>query len=422
MNEVVLGKEEIPKYFYNILPDLPIELPPPRGEGVKILGKIFPKALLEQEMSTERYIRIPDEVRELYSKNGRPTPLYRATGLEKALNTPAKIFYKREDVNLSGSHKLNTAIAQAYYIKKEGFKKVVTETGAGQWGTALSIASALFGLECKVYMVRCSYDQKPYRKYIMKMYGADIKASPSADTETGRSVLKDAPNSSGSLGIAISEAIEEAVISEDTVYSLGSVLNHVLLHQTVIGEEVKKQLSILGEESNYLIGCVGGGSNFSGFCFPFMKDVINGELNSQVIAVEPVEVPSLTGGDYRYDYGDFAEQTPELMMYTLGCKSIPNPIYAGGLRYHGAAPILSLLKKTGHVKSETYGQDECFKAAELFTRTEGIIPAPETSHAITSAIHHALDAKKTGKEETIVFNFSGHGLLDMEGYADVLKY
>ncbi len=420
-NEIVLNKDDIPEKFYNILADLPEPLPAPMGD-LSILPKIFAKELLGQEMSAERYIKIPEEVRELYSKVGRPTPLYRATRLEKALKTPAKIFYKREDVSFTGSHKLNTAIAQAYYIAKEGFENVATETGAGQWGSALALASLFFGLKCKVFMVRCSYEQKPYRKHVMHMYGADVVSSPSTETKAGRNVLKRDPNCSGSLGIAISEAIEKAVEDEKTAYSLGSVLNHVMLHQTVIGQETKKQFEIAGEQPDFLIGCVGGGSNFAGFSYPFMPEIMKGKSSAKAIAVEPKEVPSLTKAPYKYDYGDEAKQTPLLKMHSLGSDFMPEPIYAGGLRYHGCAPTLSFLKELGYVSAEAYSQRECFEAARLFAETEGIIPAPESSHAIKSAIVHALEAKKQNKKSVIAFNLSGHGLIDMEGYAKVLGF
>ncbi|MDO8625591.1 MAG: TrpB-like pyridoxal phosphate-dependent enzyme [Candidatus Diapherotrites archaeon] len=418
-DEIVLPKEDIPKQFYNIAADLPVPLPPPMGD-LSILGKIFPKEILRQEMSTERFIPIPEQVRELYSKIGRPTPLYRARRLEKALNTPAHIYFKREDTTFSGSHKLNTALAQAYYIAQEGFEHVTTETGAGQWGSALALASMFFGLECKVYMVRCSFDQKPYRKHIMAMYGAQVVSSPSTGTAAGRAILEKDPDCTGSLGIAISEAIEEAAQDPTTVYSLGSVLNHVLLHQTVLGQETQKQFEIAGEDPDFLIGCVGGGSNFSGFTFPFLRDVFAKRSDTRMIGVEPVEVPSMTKGEYRYDYGDTAKQTPLMKMHTLGCEYIPDPIYAGGLRYHGVAPLVSLLKERGFIEAEAYSQAECFEAARLFAKTEGIISAPESAHAIRSTIVHAMEAKKTGEKKVIAFNLSGHGLLDMDGYAKVL--
>lgn len=414
-NKVTLGPKEIPKEFYNVLPDLPKPLPKPK-ENLDVLQKIFPKSLLKQEESKEKFIEIPREVREIYSRIGRPTPLYRARELEKELETPAKIYYKREDVSFTGSHKTNTAIAQAYYIAKDGYEKMTTETGAGQWGSALSLASTYFDLKCKVYMVRCSYEQKPYRKEIMKMYGADVIPSPSDKTEAGRKAREREPDSPGTLGMAISEAIEEAKKDGKAVYSLGSVLNHVLLHQTVIGQEVKKQFEVIEEEPDLLIGCVGGGSNFAGFSYPYMSEIIRGDNDIRAIGVEPEEVPTLTEGDYRYDYGDDAGQTPKLKMYTLGHEFIPDPIYAGGLRYHAVAPTMSLLKDTGHVEAESYREEQCFEAARLFVETEGIIPAPETAHAIKSVVKHAKRAKNENEEKTIAFNLSGHGLLDIKAY------
>ncbi|MFP4115578.1 MAG: TrpB-like pyridoxal phosphate-dependent enzyme [Candidatus Aenigmatarchaeota archaeon] len=416
-DKVVLSTEKIPGKFYNILPDLPKPLPKPK-ENLEVLGKIFPESLLEQEESRERFIEIPHKVREIYSKVGRPTPLHRARNLEKELDTPASIYYKREDVSFTGSHKTNTAIAQAYYIARDGYNKMTTETGAGQWGSALSLASTYFDLKCKVYMVRCSYEQKPYRKEIMNMYGADVIPSPSDETEAGRRAREKNPDSPGSLGMAISEAIEEAKEDSKTVYSLGSVLNHVLLHQTVIGQEVKKQFEVLGDKPDLLIGCVGGGSNFAGFSYPFMPEVIRGD-GIKAIGVEPEEVPTMTEGEYRYDYGDDSGFTPKLKMYTLGHEFVPDPIYAGGLRYHAIAPSLSLLRDTGHVEPESYGEEECFEAARLFTKTEGIVPAPETAHAVKSAIEHAKRARRENEEKVIAFNFSGHGLLDVDAYGKV---
>jgi len=418
-DEVVLGKEDIPRFYYNIVPDLPAPLPPPKGD-LSIMPKIFPKAILEQEMSMERFIPIPEELRVLYSRMGRPTPLYRARRLEKFLGTPARIYFKREDLSPSGSHKINTALAQAYYISREGYKEVTTETGAGQWGTALSLAGLYFGLHVKVFMVRCSYDQKPYRKYIIRMNKGEVVSSPSKETAVGRAVLARDPSCPGSLGIAISEAIEVAAGDKGTVYALGSVLNHVLLHQTIIGQEAKRQFELIGETPDILIGCVGGGSNFAGFTYPFLGDMLRGKGKVEAIGVEPKEVPTLTKAPYIYDYCDEAEKTPLLKMHSLGHNFMPQAIYSGGLRYHGVAPSISLLKEHGFIKSEAYSQDECFEAARIFSENEGIIPAPETSHAIRSVIVHALDAKKKGEERVIAFNFSGHGLLDMEAYANVL--
>ncbi len=412
----MLEKDEIPTHYYNVLADLPFELEPPK-ENLETLAKIFPKSILEQEMSKERFIKIPEEVRELYAKTGRPTPLQRADKLEKALGTNCKIFFKREDTNVTGSHKSNTAFAQAYYIAKDGYKKVTTETGAGQWGSALALACAHFGLELQVFMVKCSYDSKPLRKILMNLYDAKAFASPSNKTKAGKDFQKKYPNTSGSLGMAIAEAIEIAKENDDTVYSLGSVLNHVLLHQTIIGLETKKQLAKINEKADVIIGCVGGGSNFGGIALPFVKNKLDGN-EIELIAVEPKEVPSLTKGEYKYDYGDTAHQTPMLKMHTLGNEFVPESIYAGGLRYHGAAPIISLLVDKGIVRAESYSQQECFEAARLFAKTESIIVAPESSHALKATIERAK--KNDGK--TIVFNLSGHGLLDLNSYQKVFGF
>ncbi|MFA6064562.1 MAG: TrpB-like pyridoxal phosphate-dependent enzyme [archaeon] len=412
---IMLTKEEIPTHYYNVLADLPFPLPMPQGD-LEILGKIFPQEILGQEMSQEKFIPIPDEVREIYAKIGRPTPLQRADRLEKALGTNCKIFFKREDTTLQGSHKINTALAQAYYIKKAGYKNVTTETGAGQWGCALSLASKFFGLNCTVYQVKCSYEQKPARRTIMKLFGAKVIASPSDTTKIGREMQKKFPNTSGSLGMAIAEAVEVAKEREDTVYSLGSVLNHVLLHQTIIGQEVKKQLEKIGEKADVIIACVGGGSNFGGIAFPFIPDVLKGE-KIEIIAVEPSEVPSMTKGEYKFDYGDTGKQTPLLKMYTLGADYVPEAIYAGGLRYHGMSPIVSLLFDHKLIKAVSHTQKECFEAAKLFAETEGIIAAPESSHALKEAIEQAK--KNNGK--TIVFNLSGNGILDLSAYEKVLE-
>ena len=421
MNEITLAKDEMPDSFYNILADLPKPLEMPQG-NLDVLPKIFAPSLLKQEFSQERFLKIPDEILELYSLVGRPTPLYRAKRLEEKLKTPAKIYFKREDSTVNGSHKINTALAQAYYIAKDGIQNVTTETGAGQWGSALSIACNFFGVKAKVFMVKCSFEQKPYRKYVMKLYNAEVIPSPSNLTEAGRTVLKEDPNHAGSLGIAISEAIETALNSESTVYCLGSVLNHVLMHQTVIGQEAKKQLESIDAKPDVVIGCVGGGSNFAGLAFPFLREQFQKKLDAEFIAVEPVEVPSITKGEFDFDYGDEAELTPLLKMYTLGHKFKASPIYAGGLRYHGMAPLISHLVSLGFIKAQAFGQIECFEAAKLFAETEGIIPAPESSHAIKATIEKALECKKTGEEKTILFNLSGHGLLDLQGYASVFKY
>jgi len=413
---IMLDKDEMPTHYYNVVADLPFELAPPK-ENLETLAKIFPKSILQQEMSKERFIKIPEEVRELYAKTGRPTPLQRANKLEKVLGTNCKIYFKREDTNVTGSHKSNTAFAQAYYIAKDGFTKVTTETGAGQWGSALALACAHFGLDLEVFMVKCSYDLKPMRKTLMNLYGADVFASPSTQTKVGKGFLKKYPNTSGSLGMAIAEAIEIAKDDKDTVYSLGSVLNHVLMHQTVIGQEVKKQLGKVGEKADVIIGCFGGGSNFGGIALPFVKDKLDGD-KVELVAVEPKEVPTLTKGEFRYDYGDTAHQTPMLKMHTLGNEFVPEAIYAGGLRYHGAAPIISALVDHGIVNAESFCQQECFEAAKLFAKTESVVIAPESSHALKCAIERA----KRNDGKTIVFNLSGHGMLDLNAYQKVFGF
>jgi tryptophan synthase beta chain len=425
--KVILDLDELPKKWYNILADLPEPLPPPLDPKTKepikpeTLEVIFPKELIRQEVSQERYIRIPEEVREAYFQIGRPTPLYRARRLERYLNTPAKIYYKREDVSFAGSHKPNTAIAQAYYNVKEGVERLTTETGAGQWGTALSLAGALFGIDVTVFMVAISYHQKPYRRIIMELYGADVVPSPSDRTEYGRKVREAQPDHPGSLGIAISEAIEMAVKDEKTKYSLGSVLNHVLLHQTVIGQEVLLQLEKIDVTPDVMIGCVGGGSNFAGFAYPMLGKKLRGELDEvRFLAVEPKSCPTLTEGKYEYDFGDTAGMTPLLKMYTLGHDFVPSPIHAGGLRYHGDAPSLCLLHNLGYIDAVAYDQLQTFEAGKIFTKAEGLVPAPESTHAIRAAIDIARECKRTGEEKVIVFNLSGHGLLDLQGYADYL--
>ena len=421
--KLVLEQEELPRYYCNILPFLPKPLKPPLNPGTKQpvkpeeLMRIFTKEGVRQEMCLDERVAIPEEVREAYLRLGRPTPLYRARRLERYLKTKAKIYYKREDVNPCGSHKPNTAVAQAYYAAKEGVEKLATETGAGQWGTALSYACMLFGLECEVFMTRSSYDSKPYRRTMMELFGGTVHPSPSTITESGRRFLKEMPEHPGSLGVAISEAIEVTLRSEKTRYSLGSVLNHVLLHQTVIGEEALLQFRQIDATPDLMIGCIGGGSNFAGFCYPFVRDRLQGKNEVDFLAVEPTAVPSTTRGEYRYDYGDTAELTPLIEMYTLGHKFIPPPIHAAGLRYHGKAPSLSLLIKEGVVKSVAYEQDEVFEAAKMFVRTEGIVPAPETAHAIKAVID---EARKCREERVIAFNFSGHGLLDLGGYEQFL--
>ena len=420
MKKIYLSEEEIPEYYYNIAPELPFPLQPPLHPGTKQpigpddMAAIFPMSLIEQEMSPQSEIKIPDAVREAYAVY-RPSPLIRATGLEKALDTPAKIYYKNEGVSPTGSHKPNTAIAQAYYNKEAGTKRIITETGAGQWGSSLAYACQLFGMECVVYMVRISYDQKPYRKTMINLFGGDIYPSPSDRTESGKKILAKDKDCPGSLGIAISEAIEEALQNESSKYSLGSVLNHVLLHQTIIGLEALKQFEKIGDYPDVIVGCHGGGSNFAGISFPFLRDKINGK-EIDVIAVEPESCPTLTKGKMEYDFGDEAGFTPLMEMYTLGHEFIPPVIHAGGLRYHGAAPLVSALLKENLISAKALSQDEIFEGARLFLQTEGIIPAPESSHAVQGAILEALKAKEEGKEKTILFNLSGHGLLDLSAY------
>ena len=424
---ITLGIEEIPKKWYNIIADFPEEMPPPLHPGTKEPVKaedfraIFPDEIIRQEMSTERYIDIPDELRESLIMLNRPSPLVRAIHLEKELKTPAKIYFKREDLSPTGSHKPNTAVAQAYFNMKEGIESLTTETGAGQWGSALALACSMFGLNCEVFMVRVSYDQKPYRRYVMETYGAKVHPSPSTLTEFGLKLLKERPDHTGSLGVAISEAIETCVKAKNTKYALGSVANHVMMHQTVIGQEVVKQLEMIDTVPDYMVGCVGGGSNFAGFAFPLMGLRMKGKVDTQFIAAEPVSVPSLSAGEYRYDFGDTAGMTPLFKMYTLGHDFIPSPIHAGGLRYHGMAPTVSFAAKLGYVTPMAIDQAATFSAGVMFARTEGIIPAPESTHAIRAAIDLALDAKKKNEKKTIVFNLSGHGLLDMSGYAAYLS-
>jgi tryptophan synthase beta chain len=418
--KIVLTEKDIPRKWYNVLPDLPTPLDPPLHPGTKQpigpadLSPIFPMGLIEQEVSSQRWIDIPEEVMDIYAM-WRPTPLYRALGLEKALGTPAKIFYKYEGVSPAGSHKPNTAVAQAYYNKREGVKRIATETGAGQWGSALSFACGLFGIECMVYMVKISFEQKPYRKSMMNTWGAKVIASPSNTTNAGRAALEKDPNSTGSLGLAISEAVEDAVGREDTKYALGSVLNHVVLHQTVVGLECKKQLEAAGEYPDMIFGCHGGGSNFAGLTVPFLPDKLGGK-KIRLVAVEPKSCPSLTEGKFDYDFGDVAGMTPLLKMYTLGRDFIPSPIHAGGLRYHGAAPIVSRMMADGLVEAQAFEQLNIFKSALIFARTEGIIPAPESSHAIHAAVEEALACKKSGEKKTILIGLSGHGHFDMSAY------
>jgi len=421
-------KEElVPEYWYNILSDIPKPLPPPRLPDGSIpprsmFERLFPRALVDQEMSSERYIKIPDMVRNTLIELGRPTPLIRARRLEEFLRTPARIYYKYEGVLPTGSHKVNTAVAQVYYNMVEGVERVSTETGAGQWGSALSLAGALFGVKVRVFMVRSSYEQKPYRRILMDLYGAEVIPSPSSVTKFGRSVLEKDPNHPGSLGIAISEAIEDVLSDDKARYSLGSVLNHVLLHQTIIGLEAKKQLEELGEkEPDYVVGCVGGGSNFSGISYPFVQDRLRGKTSTRFVAVEPKACPSLTRGVYTYDYGDTAGLTPLLKMYTVGHRYRVPPIHAGGLRYHGDAPTLCLLVHEKIIDAVAYHQTEIFEAGRIFARTEGIVPAPESAHAVKAVIDIALDAKRKNEKPLILFNLSGHGLLDLQGYREYLE-
>ncbi len=417
----LLPEKEIPTSWYNIQADLPEPLPPVLHPGTKQpigpqdLAPLFPMGLIMQEVSTERYIEIPEEVREIY-KLWRPTPLYRAHRLEKALGTPAKIYYKYEGVSPAGSHKPNTAVAQAYYNKMEGVKRITTETGAGQWGSALAMGCNFFGIELKVYMVRVSYTQKPYRRSLMETWGAKVVPSPSPDTNAGRSILAEDPESSGSLGIAISEAVEDCVQREDTKYSLGSVLNHVILHQTVVGEEAMRQMEMAGDYPDMVIGCVGGGSNYAGIAMPFVRERLTKGKKTRFIAVEPEACPTLTRGPDAYDFGDTAGMAPIVKMFTLGHTFVPAGIHAGGLRYHGMAPLVSQLQRLGLLEARAVHQNPVFAAAVQFARTEGIIVAPESAHAVRVAIDEALACKESGESKAILFNLSGHGHFDMGAY------
>jgi len=419
----VLDETRMPKRWYNIVADLPSPPPPVLHPGTKQpvgpddLSPLFPMALIGQEVSTEREIDIPEPVREIY-KQWRPTPLYRARRLEKALQTPAKIYYKYEGVSPAGSHKPNTAVAQAFYNKEAGVKKIVTETGAGQWGSALAFAGALFGIEIKVFMVRISYNQKPYRRAMMETYGAKCVPSPSPETNSGRAILEKNKDHPGSLGIAISEAVEVAATHDDTKYALGSVLNHVLLHQTVVGQEAMAQMEMAGDYPEILIACTGGGSNFAGLVFPFLGAQLRGGRKVRVIAVEPSACPSLTRGRYAYDFGDTSHLTPLVKMHTLGSTFTPPPFHAGGLRYHGMSPLVSHCQELGLLESRSYAQIEVFSAGVQFARAEGIIPAPEANHAVKAAIDEALRCKTEGKSRVILFNLCGHGHFDMQAYAD----
>jgi len=423
----MMSEKEIPKKWYNILPDLPRPLDPPLHPGTKepvspdLLAPIFPMGLIMQEVSSDRWIDVPEEVLDIYAM-WRPTPLYRALSLEKELKTPAKIYYKYEGVSPAGSHKPNTAVAQAYFNKKEGVKRISTETGAGQWGSALSFGCKLFGIECMVYMVKVSFEQKPYRKSMIQAWGANVIPSPSNTTNAGRTVLEKDPNSTGSLGIAISEAVEDAVGRDDTKYALGSVLNHVCLHQTIIGQECQTQFGMTGDYPDIVIGCHGGGSNFAGLVFPFLADKVSGaRKNLRAIAVEPRSCPSLTAGKREYDFGDAVGLTPLLMMHTLGHTFMPAPVHAGGLRYHGSAPLVSHVLDAGLIEAEAYDQAEVFASAVAFARSEGTIPAPESAHAIHATVLHALAAREAGTSPVILFNLSGHGIFDLAAYDSFLS-
>ncbi len=419
----LLTEDRMPTSWYNISADLPVPLAPPLhpGTGQPLgpadLAPLFPMALIMQEVSTERRIEIPEEVQQIY-RQWRPTPLYRARRLEAALDTPAKIYYKYEGVSPAGSHKPNTAVAQAYYNKQEGVKRLVTETGAGQWGSSLAFAGALFGLEVEVYMVKVSFNQKPYRRALMEAYGARVVASPSTETAAGRAILAEHPDSTGSLGIAISEAVEMAVQREDTKYALGSVLNHVLLHQTIVGEEALMQLEMAGDYPDVIVGCTGGGSNFAGIVFPFLGAKLRGESAMRIVAVEPAACPSLTKGRFAYDFGDTAHMAPMVKMHTLGSTFVPSGFHAGGLRYHGMAPQVSHLMDLGYLEAIALQQLETFSAGLQFARAEGILPAPEANHAVAGAIREALRCKEEGRSETILFNLCGHGHFDMQAYTD----
>jgi tryptophan synthase beta chain len=420
-----LSADDLPTAWYNIMPDLPVPPLPPLhpGTGQPIgpadLAPLFPEALIMQEVSTERWIDIPGPVLDIY-RLWRPTPLFRARRLEQSLQTPAHIYFKYEGTSPAGSHKPNTAVAQAYYNKEAGVRRLATETGAGQWGSALALACQFFGLDCLVFMVRASYEQKPYRRVFIETMGAEVRPSPTSTTEAGKRILEGNPDSTGSLGIAISEAVEVAATNADTNYSLGSVLNHVLLHQTVIGLETQKQMEMAGEEPDVIIGCVGGGSNYAGFAYPFMADKIAGKLDATFIATEPAACPTLTRGKFAYDFGDTGEMTPLVAMYTLGHTFVPEPVHAGGLRYHGDAPSLSLLVREGLMEARAYTQNQAFEAGVQFARTQGIIPGPEPTHAIRAVIDEAVAAREAGEEKVIVFNLSGHGHFDMQAYDDYL--
>ncbi|HEY7282588.1 MAG TPA: TrpB-like pyridoxal phosphate-dependent enzyme [Actinomycetota bacterium] len=425
-----LGTDDIPAAWFNIMPSMvqagmqplpPIHPATHEPIGPEALAPLFPESLIMQEVSTEPWIDVPGPVLDIY-RLWRPTPLVRARRLEQALDTPAHIYFKYEGVSPAGSHKPNTAVAQAYYNKEAGIRRLSTETGAGQWGSSLAMACSFFGLECLVFMVRASYDQKPYRRIFMETFGATVHPSPSTETHAGQQILAEHPDSTGSLGIAISEATEVAATNDDTNYSLGSVFNHVLLHQTVIGLEAQKQMEMAGEQPDFVIGCVGGGSNYAGLAYPFMGDKLAGNLDARFVACEPAACPTLTKGKFAYDFGDTAATTPLVPMFTLGHTFVPAPVHAGGLRYHGDAPSLSLLVRDGHMEARAFTQNAIFEAAVQFARTQGIIPAPESAHAIRAVIDEANEAKASGEEKVILFNLSGHGHFDMSAYDDYLNH
>jgi tryptophan synthase beta chain len=425
-----LKTDDIPTAWYNIMPAIVgagMQPLPPLHPGTKepvtpdLFAPLFPEALIMQEVSTDQWIDIPGPVLDVY-RLWRPTPLYRARRLEQALQTPAHIYFKYEGTSPAGSHKPNTAVAQAYYSKEEGIRQITTETGAGQWGSALAMATKFFDMECLVFMVKASYEQKPYRRIFMETFGAEVRPSPSSTTEAGKKILEEDPESTGSLGIAISEAIEVAAQNPDTKYSLGSVLNHVILHQTVIGLETQKQMEMTGDQPDVIIGCVGGGSNYSGFCYPFMGDRLAGKSQARFVACEPAACPTLTKGSWAYDFGDTGQMTPLLPMYTLGHTFVPAPVHAGGLRYHGDAPSLSLLVHAGHMEARAFSQNEVFEAATQFAHSQGFIPGPEPAHAIKAVIDEAVQARESGEERVILFNLSGHGFFDMQAYDDYLNH
>jgi tryptophan synthase beta chain len=423
---IALNPEEMPTSWYNIQADLPEPLPPPLDPTTlqpidpALLQRIFAKELVRQEVSRERYVRIPDEVLDAYLRLPRPTPMYRAKRLEKYLKTPAEIYFKCENFSPAGSHKTNTALAQAYYNREQGTRRLATETGAGQWGTALALSCTLFGLKCRIYMVRTSYEHKPGRRIMAQIYGAEMFPSPSDQTNFGRKLLKENPNNPGSLGIAISEAIEDALANEDTRYSLGSVLNHVLMHQTILGLEAKKQFELIDKYPDVICGCIGGGSNYGGFCFPFMADKLKRLSETEFVGCESKAVPHTTKGVYTYDYGDTGKMTPLLKMLTIGHSYACPPVHAGGLRYHGMAPLISYLIHEGYMRSVAYNQTEVFEAARMLAQTEGMITAPETAHSLKFVIDEALECKKTQKKKIIAMNYSGHGLLDLSAYEQFL--